>query len=87
TLRIGTNRPDGFAVIDRMVAEGRPPAGKAGRAGLLQALADRGVRAASFRDWEAIDAAEVAAARPNAPREKIVAMDALRALIRFGPGG
>lgn len=77
---IGTNRPDGFAVIDRIRAEGVPAAGKAGRAGLLAALAGRGVRPSSFADWEAIDRAEIAAARPGAPREKIVDMAELRAL-------
>ncbi len=77
---IGTNRPDGFAVIDRIRAEGAPAAGRPGRAGLLAALAGRGVRPTSFADWEAIDRAEVAAARPGAPREKIVEMAALRAL-------
>lgn len=77
---IGTNRPDGFAVIDRIRAEGAPAAGRPGRAGLMAALAGRGVRATSFADWEAIDRAEMAAARPGAPREKIVEMAALRAL-------
>lgn len=77
---IGTNRPDGFAVIERIRAEGAPPAGRPGRAGLLAVLAERRVRPSSFADWEAIDRAEVAAARPGAPREKIVDIEALRAL-------
>jgi ferredoxin--NADP+ reductase len=77
---IGTNRPDGFAVIDRIKAEAAPAVGRAGRAGLLAALGARGVKPTSFADWETIDRAEVAAARPGAPREKIVEMAALRAL-------
>ncbi len=77
---IGTNRPDGFAVVERIKAEGAPAAGRAGRAGLLALLAGRGVKPSSFADWEAIDRAEVAAARPGAPREKIVELAALRAL-------
>jgi ferredoxin--NADP+ reductase len=79
---IGTNRPDGFAVIDRIVAEGRAPAGKAGRQGLLSLAAARGLVVSRFSDWEAIDAAEVAAARPGAPREKIADLAALRRFIR-----
>ncbi|WP_448582902.1 FAD-dependent oxidoreductase [Thermaurantiacus sp.] len=77
---IGTNRPDGFAVIDRIKTEGLPASGKAGRAGLLAMLKQRGIKPTTFADWEAIDRAEVAAARPGAPREKIVEMAKLRAL-------
>jgi ferredoxin--NADP+ reductase len=79
---IGTNRPDGFAVVDRIVAEGRAPAGKAGRAGLLALAAERGLLVSRFSDWEAIDAAEVAAARPGAPREKVADLAALRRFIK-----
>jgi ferredoxin--NADP+ reductase len=35
-------------------------------------LGNRGVDATSFDDWRAIEAAEVAAARPGSPREKFV---------------
>lgn len=79
---IGTNRPDGFAVVDRIAAEARAPAGKAGRKGLLAFAADHGLNVSRFSDWEAIDAAEVAAARPGAPREKIADLEALRRFIK-----
>ena len=71
---IGTNRPDGFAVAARIAAE-VAPAGKTGAAGLDTLLAARGVDAVSFDHWRRIDAAEIAAARPGAPREKFVRRD------------
>ncbi|WP_164155318.1 FAD-dependent oxidoreductase [Sandarakinorhabdus rubra] len=69
---IGTNRPDGFGVVEAMVADGITAAGKAGPAGLDALLATRGLRALDFAAWQKIEAAEVAQARPGAPREKIV---------------
>ena len=46
--------------------------GKAGGAGLDALLKERGVEATSFDDWRTIEAAEVAAARPGSPREKLI---------------
>ena len=40
--------------------------------GLDSLLAERGLAATSFDDWRTIEAAETAAARPGAPREKLV---------------
>ena len=71
---IGTNRPDGYEVA-AVIAEALPATGgnlKEGGAGLDALLAMRGVRATSFDDWRTIEAAETAAARPDAPREKLV---------------
>ena len=45
---------------------------KRGGEGLGALLGNRGVDATSFDDWRAIEAAEVAAARPGSPREKFV---------------
>jgi len=74
---IGTNRQDGFSLVDRIAAS--PAAGgKAGRDGLDALLAARGVAIANFADWQRINSLEVARARPGAPREKIVALDELR---------
>lgn len=73
---IGTNRPDGFAVAARIAAEVTPN-DKAGSTGLDALLAARGVQATCFADWQRIDAAEVAAARPGSPREKYVRRDHL----------
>lgn len=69
---IGTNRPDGFAVIEKVAADIGGGAGKAGRAG-FDALAEaRGLDIVTFRDWKKIEAAEEARAREGAPREKFV---------------
>lgn len=77
---IGTNRPDGFALVERLAAA--PAAGgKAGRAGLDHMLGERGIAVSSFSDWQKIDAREVARARTGAPREKIVELDELRAIV------
>jgi ferredoxin--NADP+ reductase len=77
TGTIGTNRPDGYEVAEQVAAA--MPAGsgdgKAGGEGLANLLEDRGVRTTSFDDWRAIEAAEVAAARPGSPREKFVRHD------------
>jgi ferredoxin--NADP+ reductase len=76
---IGTNRSDGFALVERLSGEAAP-AGKPGREGLDALLASRQVATASFSDWRRIDSAEVSRARPGAPREKIVTLDELRQL-------
>ncbi len=72
---IGTNKADGDRVAELIQADfqggGGPPAGQPGRAALARLLAERGVRRVGFADWERIDAAEVAAAPPGAPRRKL----------------
>ncbi len=76
TGTIGTNRPDGFAIADRIAAD--PPAGgKPGGEGLDRLIAERDLYVVTFRDWQAIDAAEIARARLGAPREKFVRRDAM----------
>lgn len=74
---IGTNRPDGFAVIERLAGEVRPDDAKQGRAGFDRLAAERGLDIVTFRDWRRIEAAEVAAAREGAPREKFVEIAAM----------
>ena len=69
---IGTNRPDGFSVVAAMVEDGIAASGKAGPAGLDALLASRAITASDFAGWQKIEAAEVAAARQGAPREKLV---------------
>lgn len=78
---IGTNRPDGFSVIAAMVEDGIAPSGKAGGAGLDALLASRAVQATDFAAWAKIEAAEVAGARAGAPREKIVDVGAMLAVV------
>ena len=75
---IGTNRPDAFAVIERIAAE-VTPGGKRGGDGLDALLGERGIEPTTFAHWQRIDAAEVAAARPGSPREKFVRHDHLLA--------
>lgn len=81
---IGTNRPDGFSVVERIVEDLASGAlgsgGKQGRAGFDALAATRGLDVVTFRDWQKIDAEEVARARADAPREKFVAVaDMIRA--------
>jgi ferredoxin--NADP+ reductase len=68
---IGTNKADGDRVAKLIVADFPRGGGKPGRAALDRLLAASGVRRVSFEDWERIDAAEVAAAPPGAPRRKL----------------
>ncbi|MEO5578263.1 MAG: FAD-dependent oxidoreductase [Sphingomicrobium sp.] len=74
TGTIGTNRPDGYEVAEQVAAAMAPGSdgGKAGGDGLDALLSERGVRSTSFDDWRTIEAAEVAGARPDSPREKFV---------------
>ena len=71
---IGTNRPDGQEVAE-IIAAALPVDGgdgKSGGAGLDALLDERGIVATSFDDWRSIEAVETAAARPGAPREKLI---------------
>lgn len=78
---IGTNRPDGYGVIDKIVEDmeagklGR--AGKAGRPGFDRLASERGLDVVTFRDWKRIEEAESAAARDGSPREKFVDIAAM----------
>lgn len=78
---IGTNRPDGYGVIERIAEDldsgalGR--GGKPGRTGFDQLAEARGLDVVTFRDWKKIEEAEEAAAREGAPREKFVDVAAM----------
>lgn len=82
TGTIGTNKPDGQMIADRIAAEVPDNSGKTGRAGLDALAAERGVDIVTFRDWKQIEAAEIANARAGAPREKFVHVDAMLGTIR-----
>jgi ferredoxin--NADP+ reductase len=74
TGTIGTNRPDGYEVADRIAAE-MPPGStsdRAGAEGLKRLLEDRGVMPTDYDDWRKIEETEVGRARPGSPREKFV---------------
>lgn len=73
---IGTNRPDGFAIAERIARE-VADSGRQGRPALDSLLAERGVDIVTFRDWQRIDAGEIARARDGNPREKYVSVDAM----------
>ncbi len=78
---IGTNRPDGFDVIDKIVEDtnagrlGR--ANKQGRDGFDALAKTRALDIVTFRDWKRIEEAEEQAAREGAPREKFVEIEAM----------
>ena len=89
TGTIGTNRPDGIAMAERIAgtperhAADQPgdSAENRARKGLDALLTARGIEPTCFSDWQRLDAAEVARARAGAPREKIVTLDEMRALV------
>lgn len=72
---IGTNKPDGFGVIEIIAEDIGTGAGKAGGAGFEALAKDRGINFVGFDDWQRIDEAEVARAREGAPREKFVLVE------------
>ena len=74
---IGTNKPDGFAVVEQIAADMPGAAGKQGRPGLDALLEARGVQVVKFSDWKKIEEAEAARAREGAPREKFVTVEAM----------
>ena len=72
---IGTNRPDGYAIVDLVAEDIGEGAGKEGRAGLDSLLDKRGVQVVKYSDWKKIEEAEIARAREGAPREKFVRIE------------
>jgi NADPH-dependent glutamate synthase beta subunit-like oxidoreductase len=78
---IGTNKPDGATIAERVIADSGAAdfsaSGKAGRYGFDALVANRELKIVTFRDWQKIDAAEIAGARDGAPREKFVEISAM----------
>ena len=78
---IGTNRPDGYAVVEKiakdMAGDVLGPGDKAGREGFDALARERGLDVVTFRDWKRIEEAEAAAARDGSPREKFVNVEAM----------
>jgi NADPH-dependent glutamate synthase beta subunit-like oxidoreductase len=72
---IGTNRPDGYAIVELIAADIGAGQGKQGRPGLDALLAARNAEVVTFNDWKKIEEAEVARARAGAPREKFTNID------------
>ncbi len=75
TGTIGTNRPDGYDLVERIAENIGEGSGKAGRAGLDALLASRGVDLVTFADWQKINDAEIARATTGRPREKFVSIE------------
>jgi NADPH-dependent glutamate synthase beta subunit-like oxidoreductase len=78
---IGTNRPDSYAVVDCLAEDIGEGSNKTGRPALDALLAKREITVVTFRDWQKIEAAEVARARQNAPREKFVSVAEMMAVL------
>jgi NADPH-dependent glutamate synthase beta subunit-like oxidoreductase len=78
---IGTNRPDGYAVIEAIVQDmengALGEAAKRGRGGFDELAEERGLDIVTFRDWKKIEEAEENAAREGAPREKFIDIEAM----------
>ena len=78
---IGTNRPDGFGVAEKIAEDADGGAlgrgGKSGRPGFDAIAAQRKLDVITFRDWKRIEEAEAQAAREGAPREKFVDIAAM----------
>jgi ferredoxin--NADP+ reductase len=74
TGTIGTNRPDGYEVADRILAElpADDTGEREGAAGLKRLLESRSVMPTDYDDWRRIEETEVSRARPGSPREKFV---------------
>ena len=76
---IGTNRPDAFGVIERIAEDWAAGicSRKLGAAGFDTLASARGLNVMTFADWKAIELAETARARVDAPREKFVDIAAM----------
>jgi ferredoxin--NADP+ reductase len=72
---IGTNRPDGYAIVDLITDDIGDGELKEGRPGLDALLNQRGVQVVKFSDWKKIEEAEAARARDGSPREKFVRIE------------
>ena len=77
TGTIGTNRPDGYGVIELVAQDIGAGSRKRGRDGFDELAALRGLDIVTFRDWQKIEEAEAAAAREGSPREKFVDIAAM----------
>ena len=85
TGTIGTNRPDGYEVAEKIrAAVGQGDSGKPGRPGLDALLASRGVVPVTFKDWQKIEAAEIGRARDGAPREKFTQIAEMLGAMKSG---
>ena len=69
TGTIGTNKPDGIEIAQRILKDLKP-SNRLGRVGLEKIIKKRKLPIVTFQDWKKIEAAEEAAASGDAPRVK-----------------
>lgn len=74
---IGTNRPDGFSIVEKIHEDIGNGVAKQGGEGFDTLAAERGLAVVRFRDWKKIEEAESQRARDGAPREKFVDVAAM----------
>jgi adrenodoxin-NADP+ reductase len=74
TGTIGTNKPDGAMLAETIIAQAHPDP-RLGREGLQRLIATNDLYVVTYAGWKAIEAAEVARAKPGAPREKFAHVD------------
>src|SRR3546814_13803701 len=84
TGTIGTNRPDGYMIAEKIGEDIGKGDNKAGRPGLDALLAERQVEIVTFLAWQQIAAADVKHARNCSPRETFVAVAYTRNARRAG---
>ncbi len=77
---IGTNKPDGELAAEYIRAD-FPRGRKPGREEFESLLRERGVRWVTYPEWQTIDQAEIANARPGAPRRKFLTVEEMLAVI------
>ena len=82
TGTIGTNRPDGYGLIEIVAEDIGMGSRKRGRDGFDELAEQRGLDIVTFRDWQKIEEAENAAARDGSPREKFVDIESMIAALR-----
>lgn len=77
---IPTNRTEAKQVTEILLADfaGDTASPKPGGAAIDAAIRERGLGVVDFAAWKRIEAAEIAAARPGSPREKLTGWAALR---------
>ena len=80
---IATNRPEGHALAEKIVAEVTDSA-KPGREGLEAILRARQVFWTDFADWQAIESEEIANAEPGRPRRKFTHLDDMLSCTKIG---
>lgn len=72
---IGTNRPDGYSIVEKIDADMPGASSKGGWSEFDKLAKVRSLNLIAFTDWQKIDEAEVANARDGSPREKFVLIE------------